>query len=91
MVRLAGFKYWQIVKKLKKLGFEFDRQAAVLTKSGLTLRYPQKSALSGFHAPAWEQVRTLQRHETWAVGAATTAFPRATRISWAADNRLISP
>jgi len=42
MVRLAGFKYWQIVKKLKKLGFEFDRQAAVLTKSGLTLRYPHK-------------------------------------------------
>jgi len=24
MVRLAGFKYRQIVKKLKKLGFEFD-------------------------------------------------------------------
>ena len=28
MGRLAGFKYRQIVKKLKKLGFEFDRQAA---------------------------------------------------------------
>jgi predicted RNA binding protein YcfA (HicA-like mRNA interferase family) len=26
--RLAGFKYRQIVKKLKKLGFHFDRQAA---------------------------------------------------------------
>jgi len=26
--RLAGFKYRQIIKKLKKLGFEFDRQAA---------------------------------------------------------------
>jgi len=26
--RLAGFKYRQIVKKLKKLGFTFDRQAA---------------------------------------------------------------
>ncbi|MCP4489643.1 MAG: type II toxin-antitoxin system HicA family toxin [Gammaproteobacteria bacterium] len=28
MGRLAGFKYRQITKKLKKLGFEFDRQAA---------------------------------------------------------------
>ena len=27
MGRLAGFKYRQIVKKLKRLGFEFDRQA----------------------------------------------------------------
>jgi predicted RNA binding protein YcfA (HicA-like mRNA interferase family) len=27
MGRLAGFKYRQIVKRLKKLGFEFDRQA----------------------------------------------------------------
>jgi len=26
--RLAGFKYREIVKKLKKLGFEFYRQAA---------------------------------------------------------------
>lgn len=28
MGRLAGFKYRRIIKKLKKLGFEFDRQAA---------------------------------------------------------------
>ncbi len=28
MSRLAGFKYRQIIKKLKKSGFEFDRQAA---------------------------------------------------------------
>ena len=28
MGRLAGFKYRQIVKRLKKLGLEFDRQAA---------------------------------------------------------------
>jgi len=28
MGRLAGFKYRQIVKRLKKFGFEFDRQAA---------------------------------------------------------------
>lgn len=28
MGRLAGFKYRQIIKKLKKLRFEFDRQAA---------------------------------------------------------------
>jgi predicted RNA binding protein YcfA (HicA-like mRNA interferase family) len=28
MGRLAGFKYRQIVKKLKQLGFGFDRQAA---------------------------------------------------------------
>lgn len=28
MGRLAGFKYRQITKKLKKLGFEFHRQAA---------------------------------------------------------------
>lgn len=28
MGRLAGFKYRRIVKKLKKLGFTFDRQAA---------------------------------------------------------------
>lgn len=28
MGRLAGFKYRQIVKKLKKLGFVFDRHAA---------------------------------------------------------------
>ena len=28
MGRLAGFKYRRIVKKLKKLDFEFDRQAA---------------------------------------------------------------
>ena len=26
--RLAGFKYRQIIKRLNKLGFEFDRQAA---------------------------------------------------------------
>ena len=28
MERLAGFKYRQVIKRLKKLGFEFDRQAA---------------------------------------------------------------
>ena len=28
MGRLAGFKYREIIKKLKKLGFVFDRQAA---------------------------------------------------------------
>lgn len=28
MGRLAGFRYRQIVRKLKNLGFEFDRQAA---------------------------------------------------------------
>ncbi|GAB6044259.1 type II toxin-antitoxin system HicA family toxin [Endothiovibrio diazotrophicus] len=28
MGRLAGFKYRRIVRKLKALGFEFDRQAA---------------------------------------------------------------
>ena len=28
MGRLAGLKYRQIIKKLKKLGFGFDRQAA---------------------------------------------------------------
>ena len=28
MTRLAGFQYRQIVKRLKKFGFVFDRQAA---------------------------------------------------------------
>jgi predicted RNA binding protein YcfA (HicA-like mRNA interferase family) len=28
MGRLAGFKYRQVVKKLKRFGFEFDRHAA---------------------------------------------------------------
>jgi hypothetical protein len=28
MGRLAGFKYREIVKRLKKFGFEFDQQAA---------------------------------------------------------------
>jgi predicted RNA binding protein YcfA (HicA-like mRNA interferase family) len=28
MGRLAGFRYRQVVKQLKTLGFEFDRQAA---------------------------------------------------------------
>lgn len=28
MGRLAGFRYHQVVRRLKKLGFEFDRQAA---------------------------------------------------------------
>jgi predicted RNA binding protein YcfA (HicA-like mRNA interferase family) len=28
MGRLAGFTYREIIKKLKKFGFEFDRQAA---------------------------------------------------------------
>ena len=28
MGRLAGFKYRQVIKKLKQLGFAFDRQAA---------------------------------------------------------------
>ncbi|MEX2515932.1 MAG: type II toxin-antitoxin system HicA family toxin [Gammaproteobacteria bacterium] len=28
MGRLSGFKYRQIIKRLKNLGFEFDRQAA---------------------------------------------------------------
>jgi predicted RNA binding protein YcfA (HicA-like mRNA interferase family) len=28
MGRLAGFRYREIVRKLKKRGFEFDRQAA---------------------------------------------------------------
>ena len=28
MGRLAGFKYRDIVRRLKQLGFEFDRQAA---------------------------------------------------------------
>lgn len=28
MGRLAGFRYREIVKRLKQLGFEFDRQAA---------------------------------------------------------------
>ena len=28
MGRPAGFRYWEIVRKLKACGFEFDRQAA---------------------------------------------------------------
>lgn len=28
MGQLAGFRYRQIIKRLKKFGFEFDRQAA---------------------------------------------------------------
>ena len=28
MGRLAGFRYRQIIKRLKKIGFAFDRQAA---------------------------------------------------------------
>ncbi len=28
MGRLAGFKYREIVKRLKQLGFEFERQAS---------------------------------------------------------------
>lgn len=28
MGRLSGFRYREVVKKLKKLGFQFDRQAA---------------------------------------------------------------
>ena len=28
MARLSGFKYREIIKRLKRLGFEFDRQAA---------------------------------------------------------------
>ncbi len=28
MGRLAGFKYREIVRRLKRLGFSFDRQAA---------------------------------------------------------------
>lgn len=28
MGRLAGFRYREIVKRLKQMGFEFDRQAA---------------------------------------------------------------
>ena len=28
MGRLAGFRHRQVVRKLKRLGFEFDRQAA---------------------------------------------------------------
>ena len=28
MGRLSGFKYREIIRKLKSLGFEFDRQAA---------------------------------------------------------------
>lgn len=28
MGKLAGFKYREIIKKLKKLGFSFDRQAS---------------------------------------------------------------
>lgn len=28
MGRLAGFRYRQIIRKLKKLGFQFERQAA---------------------------------------------------------------
>ena len=28
MGRLAGFRYREIVRRLKKLGFQFDRQAA---------------------------------------------------------------
>ncbi|MFO7684318.1 MAG: type II toxin-antitoxin system HicA family toxin [Chloroflexota bacterium] len=28
MGRLAGFKYREIIKRLKKLGFQFDRHAA---------------------------------------------------------------
>jgi len=28
MARLSGFNYREIIKRLKRLGFEFDRQAA---------------------------------------------------------------
>ena len=34
MGRLAGFDYRKCIKKLKKLGFEFDRNALVVMKSG---------------------------------------------------------
>ena len=41
MGRLAGFRYRQIIKRLKKLGFEFDRQAA-----GAPMRYGSTPGLS---------------------------------------------
>ena len=42
MARLAGFSYREIVKRLKKFGFEFDRQAAgshEIWYNALTNRY----------------------------------------------------
>ena len=34
MGRLAGFTYQQVTRKLRRLGFEFDRHARGATKSG---------------------------------------------------------
>jgi hypothetical protein len=36
MGRLAGFRYREVVKRLKALGFEFDCQAAGAMRSGTT-------------------------------------------------------
>ncbi len=53
-----------------------------LWKPGNLIVLQLEFGISGSHAPAWEQVRTLQRHETLsrcgilAAGAATIAFPR---------------
>jgi len=37
MGRLSGFRYKEIVRKLKAHGFEFDRQAATAVQDGTGL------------------------------------------------------
>ena len=48
MGRLAGFKYRQIVKRLRQLSFEFDRQAA--------------GSHEIWHNPATDRYTTIPNH-----------------------------
>ena len=48
MGRLAGFKYRRIVKRLRQLGFEFDRQAA--------------GSHEIWHNPATDRYTTIPNH-----------------------------
>jgi hypothetical protein len=43
MGRLSGFKYRDVVQKLRSFGFLFDRQVPAVTKSGGTRNPGEKS------------------------------------------------
>ncbi|NBD15669.1 MAG: addiction module toxin, HicA family [Cyanobacteria bacterium] len=68
MGRLAGFKYRQVVKKLKKLGFQFNRQRLRLLKPRNAVPLSNWNSIpvgSAQKAPALTVGQAAGSHEIW--------------------------
>jgi hypothetical protein len=54
MGRLAGFRYREVVRRLRSFGFQFDRPGPAAMKCGV-IRKPEKRSLSRITQAIWQR------------------------------------